>query len=113
MGTLTSCIKKAGKALPAAHAQTIREYAKDYQADGLTPAQAAQAAISDLIGELMAERAELVGEIRAAGGTAADRAAPASQPVAPVPWQRGTAPGEDPRRTGGPRRIWGRSASRQ
>lgn len=70
MATLASCIRKAGKALNAGDAATIREIYDDLRTEGgLAPEAAADQAIGEYLDTLTAERADITAQIREQGGT--------------------------------------------
>ena len=68
MPTLSSCIRKAGKALSARDADAIREIAREYLGDGLRNAEASKKAIDDYVDVLQTERSDAVAQLEAKGG---------------------------------------------
>lgn len=86
MSTLSSCIRKAGKALDVSDADAIRALRDDLKGDGLSAQEAAVQAVISHIDDTLSERSELTGKIVAAGGVAPDVAAmPEYKPVEQKP----------------------------
>lgn len=83
--SFTKCLK-ASK-LSAAEKKELRADAKQYQEDGMDWYDAVQTAITDTINDALAERAEIVARIEAAGGKAppAPRAEVEPEPAPEVP----------------------------
>ena len=73
MPTLAACIKKLGKTIDADDKIRLKELAAQYKADGMTKAEAEQEAVDDVISEIRATRADVVSQIKAAGGVAPTR----------------------------------------
>ena len=68
MTSISTCIKKAGKALNKNDAVSIREIYADYIDNGEPGDLAAKHAISDYRGVLLSEQAALFDSVKAAGG---------------------------------------------
>lgn len=68
MPTLATCIRKAGKALNGGDAQAIREIYDDYLAAEMPAGEAAETAVTEYLGILGDERADITGQIVEAGG---------------------------------------------
>jgi len=68
LSSLLTCIKKAGKALDAGDADVIRDIRDEYLADGMAATEAAEAAISDYLDILGADRTEILDAAKKAGG---------------------------------------------
>jgi len=69
--TLTTCIKKAGKALSGGDAANILEIQKDYVADGMTPTAASIKAVDEYLGTLRDERIDIIDRAKKAGADTA------------------------------------------
>ena len=68
MGSLTTCLKKAGRALDKEDERFIREAYSDYLRDGLKASEAAQRAVDDLVDTVLTERKGIADQIERKGG---------------------------------------------
>ncbi len=70
MATLSTCIRRAGKALNRGDADAIREIYDDLRSSGVAADVAAPQAVDEYVSSLEAERADIVTQVRDQGGRA-------------------------------------------
>lgn len=85
MGSLTACLKKAGRNISGDDKALIREIAKDHRGDGLSASDAGMKAVDETLAIAIADRADLAKQIKAKGGAVPPLAEVPESAVEPKP----------------------------